>query len=933
MRGAWLRRWLVLGLAVVACLALVVVSAAADSSLTENVTPGDAVSAVAGASSSIGENVTPGDAVSTHAGASSSVGENVTPADAVATHPGQSSSVGENVTPSDAVVLTPGARIDIGENVAPRDAVSFLQGALLQLTENVSPHDAADLQIVNTVPKLILPGLLRSKEGEALVGSGSFEDPDTQAWSATVNWGDGTPVEPLQLAFDKTFRFDHVYDDNAPQGYMLTVVLSDGLATVTGSVHVEVANVAPVAALANDGPVDEGSPATISFANQFDPSHADTAAGFTYAYDCGSGYGTPSPSPTGKCTFDDQGSYVVTAKIADKDGGSTELTTSVDVTNVAPTATFDAPATIAEGSPATLAFSGQLDPSKADSAAGFTYAYDCGSGYGAPTADATATCTFDDGPSTQVVRGKILDKDGGATEYTRSIEVTNVAPTATLSNSGPVAEGSPATVSFTGAQDPSQADTTAGFAYAFACDGAALGPLTPDASTTCTFDDGPSTHTVTARIADKDGGFTDYTTDVVVQNVAPTATLTAPASVDEGSPIALSLGGVHDPSAADTAAGFAYAFDCGDGAGLSAFGPDPTASCPTTDNGTRVVRAAVRDKDGDSSTYTATVAVQNVAPTATLVAPTSANEGGTFTVSLTGPADPSTADTAAGFMYSFDCGSGYGAPSPTSSALCTAVDDPGVDVKAKITDKDGGSTEYTSHVVIANLPPVVQIAGPPAGSSYPVGSTVALSGSFTDPGVKDTHTAQWSLDALTTPGAVTETNGSGSVGGSYTFTTPGVYSVTLTVTDNAGAAGSATTVGGAPALIVVFDPNNGQATGGGWVGGSDKAKTTFAFTAKYQKGSLGGNVTAQLPSGSLKATALQWLVVAGSKLQLRGDATLDGAAGYSFLLTATVSPDAFRLKVWRTGDGSVVYDNVPGASDDIDLASPQPLGGGNIAVH
>ncbi|HSP73988.1 MAG TPA: hypothetical protein VLN26_16555, partial [Gaiellaceae bacterium] len=366
MRGTWLRRGLVLGLALLACLALVVVSAAADSSLTETVATGDSVSAVAGASSSVDENVAPGDAVSAVAGASSSVSENLTPADAVSLAPGQHAVVGESITPSDAVVLTPGARIDIGENVAPLDAVGFLQGALLQLTENVSPNDAADLQIVNTVPKLVLPGLLRSKEGEALVGSGSFEDPDVQTWSATVDWGDGTPVEPLQLAFDKTFRFDHVYDDNAPQGYMLTVVLSDGLATVTGSVHVEVANVAPVAALANDGPVGEGSPATISFSNQFDPSHADTAAGFTYAYDCGSGYGTPSPSPTGQCTFDDQGSHVVTAKIADKDGGSTELTTSVDVTNVAPTATFDAPAAVAEGSPVTLAFSGQLDPSQAD---------------------------------------------------------------------------------------------------------------------------------------------------------------------------------------------------------------------------------------------------------------------------------------------------------------------------------------------------------------------------------------------------------------------------------------------------------------------------------------------------------------------------------------------------------------------------------------
>jgi hypothetical protein len=31
--------------------------------------------------------------------------------------------------------------------------------------------------------------------------------------------------------------------------------------------------------------------------------------------------------------------------------------------------------------------------------------------------------------------------------------------------------------------------------------------------------------------------------------------------------------------------------------------------------------------------------------------------------------------------------------------------------------------------------------------------------------------------------------------------------------------------------------------------------------------------------------------------------------------------------------GATVYDNAPGASDDIDLASPQPIASGCIVVH
>ena len=44
-------------------------------------------------------------------------------------------------------------------------------------------------------------------------------------------------------------------------------------------------NTAPTAVLSNSGPVNEGSTASVSFSGQFDPSAADTAAGFHYAYD------------------------------------------------------------------------------------------------------------------------------------------------------------------------------------------------------------------------------------------------------------------------------------------------------------------------------------------------------------------------------------------------------------------------------------------------------------------------------------------------------------------------------------------------------------------------------------------------------------------------------------------------------------------------
>ena len=129
-----------------------------------------------------------------------------------------------------------------------------------------------------------------------------------------------------------------------------------------------------------------------------------------------------------------------------------------------------------------------------------------------------------------------MDNNGGSDTDSFQVLVAPVAPTATLSNNGPVTEGAPsATVSFSNQFDPSSADTTAGFHYAYDLnnDGTFdVGDGTYGGSGTATnanvpaslLAEGPSDHTVTARIIDKDGQFTDYTTTIHVNNAAPTLT-------------------------------------------------------------------------------------------------------------------------------------------------------------------------------------------------------------------------------------------------------------------------------------------------------------------------------------------------------------------------------------------------------------------------
>jgi hypothetical protein len=98
-----------------------------------------------------------------------------------------------------------------------------------------------------------------------------------------------------------------------------------------------------------------------------------------------------------------------------------------------------------------------------------------------------------------------------------------------------------------------------------------------------------------------------------VTHVLPVATLAAPGSpVVATQPFALALTGAHVPGY-PVGMQFTYAFDCGDGAGYGAFGRSGTTTCATAAaGGTRIVRGAVRDQDGDTQEYAAAVPVVQV---------------------------------------------------------------------------------------------------------------------------------------------------------------------------------------------------------------------------------------------------------------------------------------------------------------------------------
>jgi PKD repeat protein len=222
-----------------------------------------------------------------------------------------------------------------------------------------------------------------------------------------------------------------------------------------------------------------------------------------------------------------------------------------------------------------------------------------------------------------------------------------------------------------------------------------------------------------------------------------------------------------------------------------------------------------------------------------------------------------------------------------------------------------------------------------------VNTEVSISGTFTDQDTADTHTAVWDWgDSATSDCTVTE--GDDTVNGLHTYTTPGIYTVTLTVTDSSGASDTET----AETYIVIYDPTGGFVTGGGWFDSPSGAyrgnptltgKADFEFVSKYQKGATvpEGNTQFKFKTADLKfdITSYKWLVVnkAGMNAQFSGQGTINGGLApnneeYKFMIWATDgNSDTFRIKIWWEDNSveNIVYDN------DIE----QPIGGGAIKVH
>jgi len=431
-----------------------------------------------------------------------------------------------------------------------------------------------------------------------------------------------------------------------------------------------------------------------------------------------------------------------------------------------------------------------------------------------------------------------------------------------------------------------------------------------------------------------------------VNNVAPAVDAGPDATITKGSTFSQS-GSFTDPDS-DT---WTATVDYGDGSGIRTLRlkADKTFTLSRTyaTSGDYIVNVTVTDKDGGAGSDTVAVKVNganvNVAPVVNAGPDATITKGSTF--SQSGSFTDPDSDT---WIATVNYGDGSGIQSLSLNADKTFVlshtyaDSRDYIVNITVTDKDGGtgSDTVTVKVTEANGTPVLGEIVVPVDPVM-VGTSVQVSSPLTYAGNGYPLTAVWTWDdgsssSLSFPAATNK------ITSKHTYTTAGVYMISLQVNDKDGHSASKT----AQSYIVVYDPSAGFVTGGGWINSPLGAyvtaptmtgKATFGFVSKYVKGKTPPTGTTEFQFNIAKlnfqSTSYDWLVVAGAKAQFKGTGTINGAGTYGFMLSAIDDSkgDKFRIKIWEKASGNPVYDNQVGAAED---ANPTTvIAGGSIVVH
>jgi PKD repeat protein len=278
---------------------------------------------------------------------------------------------------------------------------------------------------------------------------------------------------------------------------------------------------------------------------------------------------------------------------------------------------------------------------------------------------------------------------------------------------------------------------------------------------------------VRLRVSDNDGGVTEETLIAYIRNLPPLVNAGPDQVVDEASLVTF-VGTATDP--ADAPSDLSYSWDFSyDG---ETFTPDARGSSVSTTfpdgPDSYIIGLRVKDRDEGETIDTLKVQVDNVPPVIVNIEDNGpVGEGSSLGLEVTAT---DVGDDTLTYAFDWDDDGAYDTTQQLANVSNTWYNQGQHTVRIRVDDGDGGEAVATRVVSTFNLTPTALAQGP---DKVFEGSAANFdAGDSTDPGA-DELTYQWAFGD--------GQNGSG-VAPSHTYGDNGVYTVTLTVADDSGAA-------------------------------------------------------------------------------------------------------------------------------------------------